>query len=1196
MMTRKGQVLVRAVVATAFVLASGTWLMAQTTSASVQGTVRDAQAAAVGGAQVVLTSNTQGNSMTATTDIRGNFVFPVVRPDTYTLKISMTGFKTVEMTKVVVNANDKYNAGITTLEVSQQQETVTVVGRAAEVQAASGERSYTLETAAMQNIAVNDRSIFSLMRLVPGVKANIGQGGPANNLGTTVSAFSVNGARTNSNNLTVDGITNIDTGDNGTAMVTFNLDSISEFKVLTTSYQAEYGRASGAQVQVVTKSGGQDFSGAAYWYARRNKWNANGWLNNRNNTPRDETAKRDDRGFNLGGPLFIPDRFNADKKKLFFFASLEMQRRKDPVGATNVTVPTLLERQGDFSQSSYNGVPSPYIRDYQLALAHPDWGCNASDQRACFPGGVIPQDRITAAGAAILGLYPEPNFTGDKSYNYTSQLPGDQPVNQIDVRLDYHPTDSWRVMGRYMHNSDPNWQPLGVGWACGGNIPMQGYRHLPGYNWMFSANGTLTPTTSLEFEVGSAHNYQEIGSDDPKLQTANNPALQAYPLLYPSASTGYIPRFNWGGLVTNGGTYYTQQAPFVNYNTTIDAIANITKVASSHVIKGGLYFQQSKKPQSPFAPFNGQISYANASSNPYDSGNPYANALLGVYNTFQQASRYAYPMYKYFNVEAYIQDNFKATRRLTLDYGVRFYMMTPQDDSETKLLSNFFPNEWSASAAPNLYTPVCVGASPCDSSRRAMDPALIQAGVTPTMANTLDSSAIGRLVPGSGDPYNGSASATDHKMFSGNAYRVSPRFGFTYDLNGRQTAILRGAFGIFYDRPQGNTRFNMVGNPPGSANVTLSNGLISDLASATLPLAGPSGSQPSEYDFTLPTNYAWNFGGQFRLPGSFVLDVSYVGNTNKKLLGQVQINRVQYGALYQASNQDPTKTAAALLGNTALPTDLLRPYRGYGDIQLWKSLAESNYNALQATLTRRFDNGLMVGINYTFSKTLGTGSSDYSGMRIDGKDREYNYGILQSDQPHNFLINLVYQTPKIAEGALGVIANGWQISGVYNWASGYPFQVTYAFNDGTGNSVITGSAEGARVVVLSDPGKGSSSDPYKQYNVNAFGPPSPGSIGNESSLFLMHQAPVNNLDLSLSKSFQLVGRSKFEIRLDAFNALNHMQIFSTNNQARFVGLGNGTITNLAYDASGNLSNKGGFGTINSIWPGRQIQVVGRLTF
>jgi hypothetical protein len=1181
-------------------LAGGTWLDAQTTSASVQGSVRDAQGGAAAKAQIVLTSNTQGSVLTTTTDTRGNYTFPVVRPDTYTLKISLPGFKSVEMRRVVVNANDKYSAGITTLQVSQQEETITVEGRAVEIQASSGERSYTLESAALQSIAVGDRSPYALIGLTPGVKSGTTQGGPNRDQPTGISWFSANGARTNSNNLTIDGITNLDTGDNGSNMVTTNLDTIAEFKVLTSSYQAEYGRAVGAQIQVVTKSGGQDFHGSAYWYQRHNKWNANGWLNNRNGNKRDETAKRNDFGATLGGPIFIPGKFNQDKKKLFFFASLEMQRRKDPVGATNVLVPTALERQGDFSQSLINGNPANLLKDYQSP-----YPCTADDHRGCFAdGGVlgkIPANRLYKPSLAVLSLYPDPNVTGQPSYNYTSQEPADQPVNQVLLRVDYHLSDNWRVMGRYMKNSDPNWQPLGVSWAAGGNIPMSGYRHLPGYNWMFSVNGTLNSTTSLEVEVGSAHNFQEIGSEDPRLHRDTTvPGITDIPLLFPEATTGYIPRFNWGGLIGNGATLYTQQAPFVNWNTTIDALANITKIAGAHVFKGGLYFQQSKKPQSPFAPFNGQITFANGGGNIYDTGNPYANAAIGAYQGYTQASRYAYPMYKYHNYEAYIQDNWRPTRRLTLDYGVRFYLMTPQDDAETKLISNFFPDEWSASAAPRLYTPVCIGAYPCSgANRRGMDPSLVSQGVAPATGNTVVESFIGRIVPGSGQQFNGSGKATDTSMFDGNATRISPRIGFAYDLNGRQTAILRGGFGIFFDRPQGNTRFDMVGNPPGVSQPNLGNGLLQDLAAA-LAAAGSvpaavSGSNPSEYEFTLPTVYAWNIGAQVKLPSSFVLDVSYVGNKATKLLGQKQINALPYGTTYKPENQDPTRTSGAL-GTTAKPYELLRPYPGYGTIRMWGSVGESNYNALQTTLQRRFDNGLMVGVSYTFSKTLGTGTSDYSGMRIDGRDRELNYGILQSDQPHNFVANFVYQTPKFAKGALGAIANGWQISGIFRYASGYPYAINVGFKDGTGNNVLTGSEQGARVVLVGDPGPGWSDDPYAQVNQAAFAPPKTGSIGAESSQFFVRTKPLQNLDLSLSKSFQLAGSAKFEVRLDAFNALNKVNIFGVNNTIQFASLSDPTVTNGVHRPDGTTDLRGGFGAVNNVYPGRTLQLVTRLTF
>ncbi len=1204
MMTRRGRALVVAVSAVTCLVSSAAWLSAQTTSASVQGAVRDQQGAAVANARIVLTSNTQGSVLTAATDVRGNYAFPVVRPDSYTLKISMPGFKTVEMRQVVVNANDKYSAGVVALEVSQKEETITVEGRAVEIQAASGERSYTLENAVIKNIAINDRSIFQLVSLVPGVK--YGSGGPGTL--TALSSFQANGARANSNNLTIDGITNLDTGDNGSNMATTSIDTVSEFKVLTQGYQAEYGRAVGAQVQLVTKSGGRDFHGSAYWYQRHNKWNANGWLNNRNGTKRDETAKRNDFGANLGGPVYIPGGFNKDRKKLFFFASLEMQRRKDPVGATNVRVPTALERQGDFSQSVYNSKSYKYITDYQLVAAHPGWKCSESDQRACFAdGGVvgrIPANRIYKPGLAVLSLYPLPNVTGQPGYNYTSQMPADQPRDEMLFRLDYHLSDNWRVMARYMRNTDPNWQPLGINWAAGGNVPMSGYRHLPGYNWMGSINGLLNSTTTIEIEVGSAHNYQEIGSADARLHRDTTVAgITDIPLLYPDATTGYIPRFDWGGSFGNGASLYTQQAPFVNWNTTIDGIANITKIAGPHVLKAGVYWQQSKKPQSPFSPFNGQISFGSNTTNIYDTGNTYANAAIGAYSSYTQASRYAYPMYAYHNYEGYIQDNWKAARRLTLDFGVRLYVLSPQDDSETKMISNFFPDQWSASKAPRLFRPVCIGAYPCagTANRRGMDPSLVTSGVTPTLSNTVAEAFIGRIVPGSGDVFNGSAQANTRAIFSGNATEISPRFGFAYDLNGRQTAILRGAFGMFFDRPEGNTRFNMVGNPPGVSQPTLNNGLLQDLAAAmasaaSVPVA-PSESQPSDYNFILPRLLAWNVGGQFKLPAAFVLDVTYVGQSQDRLLARKQINAVPYGTLYAAENQDPTKPATGLLGTAALPNNLLRPYAGYGNINMWTNDSVANYHALQTSLNRRFDNGLMIGVSYTWSKTLGTAGGDWDGIRIDGKDRQYNYGILASDQPHAFVGNFIYQTPKIADGVLGLLTNDWQISGIFRYQSGYAYGVGVSFQDNTGGSALTGSEQGARVVIVGDPGSGWSSDPYRQINQAAFAPPKPGSIGTESAARYLHTAPMQNLDLSLSKSLRLKGDAKLEVRLDAFNALNHMNISGVNSTVQFKSLASPIVTNGVYNADGSVRDlRNGFGAVNGTWPARQLQLVTRFTF
>ena len=416
--------------AAAFCLAVGVPLYAQTTSASVSGIVKDAGGLVLPGVSVALVNTSRGTEQTVVSDERGDFLFPLVQPGTYTLKLSLPGFQTLEKTNVVVNANDRLMAGNFTLTLGQLTESVVVTGVSSDIQLKSGERGYTLQSAAIQNIAVNGRSFFGLAGLVPGVIPN-------SDAPTQVSNLNANGQRSNSNNMTIDGVANIDTGDNGGNMAQTNLDAIAEFRILTSAYQAEFGRAVGAQVQVVTKSGGRNFSGSGYWYARRSDWNENTWINKRSGTPL-ATSSRNDTGFTIGGPV-LP------LKNLFFFFSQEFQRREDPVGETRVTVPTDLERAGNFSQSvDSNGNLFPYIRDYTTGLP-----CSASNTAGCFQdGGVlgkIPANRLYAPTLAALSIFPKANTAGQVGYNYKSQTPSSAPLNQTMVRLDYQLNNNWRM-------------------------------------------------------------------------------------------------------------------------------------------------------------------------------------------------------------------------------------------------------------------------------------------------------------------------------------------------------------------------------------------------------------------------------------------------------------------------------------------------------------------------------------------------------------------------------------------------------------------------------------------------------------------------------------------------------------------------------------------------------------------------------
>jgi len=1197
---RRGRVAAAIALLSALFLLDQAQLQAQTTSASIFGQVKDGQGGVLPGATITLTSRTQGNVLTATTDGEGRFVFAIVRPDRYILKATLQGFKTLERTNLVVSANDKLSTGILALQVGEMTEEISVLARVSELQATSGERSFTLESEALTNIANNGRALFNFANLVPGAV----QQGTSGTENAQVSSFTVNGQRPNSNNMTIDGVSNIDTGDNGGNMGTTNIDAVAEFKLLTNAYQAEYGRAVGGQLQVVTKSGTQAFHGSGYWYGRRSDWNANTWTNKRAAAPPPvgngaeipiAKSSRNDYGFTIGGPIYIPGHFNTEKKKLFFFFSQEHQSRTNPANERQARVPTALERAGDFSKSvDQSGNPFPYIRDYTTGLP-----CNATNTSGCFQdGGVIgriPQNRLYAPGVAALNIYPTANFTAGSGINFTSQVPDEAPRREDLLRLDFQASDKWRFTGRYMKTKEEILQAYGTTWAGNGSdqLPTPTLFKHPGSNYMLSATGILNTTTSLEISLGRAAN--SLNYD---LQLANGyrqaAGLTGMPLLYADAvQADYIPWMEFrGGRTSNAGQYQTDRGPFTNENITQDAIANLTKIWGQHSAKFGVYYQHSYKPQSVFASFNSRINFADDANNPYDTGYGYANAITGVFNTYTQANKFALPEWNYKNFEWYGQDNWKASSRLTLDYGVRFYYMTPQWDT-TLQASNFLPDKFNAANAATLYTPACIGASPCSGTNRV--------GLDPNTGQTVESRFIGRLTPGS-ERFNGAFQAgqgINDQLQNGSAFRISPRFGFVYDISGNGRTIVRGGAGVFYDRPQGNMVFDMIANAPGVLNSGLQWGRLQDLTAATNDPNPTLGLTPTVYDFKPPKVYSWNVGVQHKLYHAITLDLAYVGSSSKDLLRQANINAVPYGATFLPENQDPTRAPSAVPGATALPNDLMRPYQGYSSIRMWDYSGYGNYHSLQAGINRRFDNGFMFSAFYVYSKALTINATDFSAGRPNASDAEIkraDYSYADYDRPQNFVLNFVYQTPKVASGALGVIANDWQLSGVYRWTSGRPYTVGYSI-PGIGNSNLTGTPDfGARIVLTCDPGHGSSSDPYKQIDTACFAPPQPGSDGTESARFFVWAPPIVNLDMSVSKVFPVGKRVKMEVRLDMFNALNHTQFTGVNATANFASLTNPTITNLPYNANGDLVRNNGFGSINGVAPPRTLQLVTRLTF
>ena len=677
--------------------------------------------------------------------------------------------------------------------------------------------------------------------------------------------------------------------------------------------------------------------------------------------------------------------------------------------------------------------------------------------------------------------------------------------------------------------------------------------------------------------------------------------------MFPGAVQNDLPpQFVYGGRVANAPNIGSNNAPFYNFNTVRDWSGNMSKIAGSHSFKFGGFWQNSFKPQSSFANNNGQYNFSDNASNPLDTQFGFANAITGVYNTFNQASAYVIGKYRYNNVEFYAQDNWKATDRLTLDYGVRFYWIQPQFDEDLQA-SNFLPERYNAANAPLLYNPVCIGVSPCNTAdraadRRAVDPRIQQSsGFVASASNTILGAYIGRLVPSTGTLTNGvlqAGAGLEKGVYRNRGIQFAPRFGFAYDVTGKQSFVVRGGMGIFYDRPQGNTVFDLVRNPPVTLEPTFNFGLIQQLNQGQLLLAPPN-LVAFDRQGKVPTSYAYNLGIQYKVPFDAVLDISYVGTSAQHQLQRRNINAPAYGAGFlPGKNQDPTFPATTT-GSSALPTDFLRPYPGFGNISFIEPSASSNYHSLQTSLQRRYTKGLLLGVNYTWSKVLGTQTNDLPGINGFGApnnfdNRRVNYGVLDFDRPHNFNVNWVWDLPKgTSNSGLGYVLNGWQLSGIYRYQTGGPFNLSATINGLSGYGLTgTQQLEGARIVVLKNPGTGNSSDPYKQFDVTAFQAPNFGSTSLESGRNFMRVGPLNSWDLALSKEFRIKESMKFEIRLDAFNALNHTQFDGINGGAVFSAPGSTTITNLANDTN----QRTGFGAATSTRPPRNMQLSARFEF
>jgi hypothetical protein len=1211
---------------------------AQVATGDVAGTVKDGQGGVIPGATVTLLSESRGTSRDTTTNETGAFIFTNVAGDTYSIKVTMDGFKTLERRNVPVSAGDRVSVGTLTIELGVLSETVLVTGEAPMIQARSGERSFVATTEAVQNLPVANRNFANLGLLAPGVGTN--PSGALMRLGTS-----------GQNNYQIDGVSTMDTGSNG-QMLQLNVEAIAEVKVVTQGYSAEYGRASGLQISGVTKSGSNQFRGSVYDIRRDNKWNANTWVNSANGDPKPVSVQQD-WGYTLGGPVGKPGNAN----KLFFFYAHEYRPRTTGGGnPTRFTVPTALERQGDFSLSvDNNGAPANLIRDASTGLP-----CTAANTSGCFrDGGVlgkIPASRLYPLGLNILNLWPTPNASG-LGYNYQVTPPIDKRTQQQPtVRLDYQMSSRLRVTGKYTGQRAT--VKVTPGTMPGFNDTLTKFPFVTSYST--TADYSVTPTMVLEGTWGFIRNQLGAPIVTDKMNRCNV-GLCDIPFLFPNFGvvppSSYqfqlleamevpylvngrlmlMPQYSWGSRVANPPPNL-QYPNFTNINRTNDVSISATKVASNHTMKAGFYWNHSYKAQNlgqqaGANPFQGLVNFGQDSNNPLDAGFGFANAALGIFSSYGQQSKIVEGGFLYNNVEWYLQDNWKVNTRLTLDYGLRFTHQQPQYDQNLQA-SNFFTDKWSRSSAPLLYLAACPGnVNPCAvADRQARNP------ITGVSLGPSSAASIGTIVPASGSATNGLIQQNQgiaKENYTWPALVIAPRFGAAYDLTGDQRTVIRGSFGLFFDRPDGDTVYPQIGNPPTSTSSAVRYATLQSLGSAGLTALAPPTLSIFQYDAKVPSSTQWNIGIQRQLPWAMAADISYVGNHGFNLpqntqgrVGVFDLNSVDFGAAYLPQNQDPTLAPSTVPGATALPPDQLRTYLGYSTINAFFPIFHSTYHSIQTSLNRRFRNGLQFGANYTYSisftgdagiATTVTAGNPGIGLRLQhNPDGTYSqradqaeYEKLMNDmgvRPHTLKINAVWALPKLAVDspslkAVGYVVNDWQVSGVLTAGSAQKYDATFLYNANGAPINLTGSPSyNGRIVITGDPGSGCSNNQYAQFNTAAFSGPGYGSLGLESGRNLLGGCPDHTVDLAIARNIPFGGARQAQLRVDLFNAFNAVVYNSVVSQLQLNSPTDQTVRNPQYNADGTLNQarllprNAGFGAVNGAQAMRTVQVQLRLQF
>lgn len=1191
---------------------------------SISGTITDSTGAVIKGATVSLL-NTDRNRVqrTLTTNSAGYFTATALPLGQYTVKISDAGFKSVTVENLTLHVSDALTVN-RALPAGDASETVTVVADEARVNLEDASAAGLINSEQLNEMPLATRNYATLITLMPGVAysgsadANLFRGPAGLSGASSTVAYSVNGGRTTQNSWTLDGADNLDRGANLTVYNYPSPDAIAEFKVLRGNYSAAYGRNASGQVDVVTKSGSNQIHGSAYEFIRNDALDANGFANNFLGTKK-APYRYNDWGFSFGGPVWIPKLYNG-RGKTFFFVSEEWTRLVTYAQNVQGFVPQASERKGDFTQSGYQTGPNQWaLGPVPVCTA---FTTNPATQvNSCTKVGTQVTNISPTAQAYLTDVYnklPVP----DTAYNIAH---GFDPhsiftsfrntYNNADtvVRIDQQIGQKLTIFYRYVHDTLP--EHLAQGQFTTSALPNTNTTDAVNPGTQHLGHGTYVISPTMVLNAGYAFsNGNILSTPTGSLGSAQSPDIN---VALPYANTvGLIPNMTISGLSPLAGSL-----AYVDHGTNHQVFGDVTKTLRTLTLIAGFSYNHYQKLENNTTGTNGALAAGNGAqfvcstagtpqapntdciprtlpgtSLAYTTAGATAAQAFGNFLTgnanggFSQLSRDPITDIKFALYEGFLQANWKATPRLTVNLGARYsYYGQPWDANY--LLSNFDPSTYSAAKAPTVastgllcFTAICSQAGSNAGLSTSANPNANYNGV-----NYLN----GMIYNGPNAANNNQASPYGNKVGTAQAANIAPRFGFAYDVFGDGRTALRGGYGWAFDNVEVSYYETTVfKNPPSVATYSIGQTSFESTSGGTTPAAcvpgttngacnTPGRAQGVPLNYKTPYTQQYSLDVQQQLSPKSILDIGYYGSHGTHLLGGVALNealpnayRGVVSAASSGSNCVDTDTNTVAFISTACsrPLNQIKPYLGYDAVDALRTIFSSNYNSLQAKFTKRFSGRSYVDVNYTWSRDLTNSQSDTS-YAMDTYNINRDYGRAAVDRNNILTMDGVFELPWYREqkNLKGRLIGGWELSAIYTIQSGLPLTVSASsgsttsynlpgnaaavtngltksgiINDNVGLGYFGATSAGARANQIADPNSGYGVKIHnKGYNqlwfyTGAFQATNPNSTEVGTAKRGTIQGPgYNSLQLGVYRNFRVWQRLNFQFRAEAYNAANH---------------------------------------------------------